>query len=1353
MAFNPPSAGLSTEPIDATTQSDWTFENSNIGISDGSLTLVPVPANTGGGSFPPVTWDAVLDLTNYTLPTDDWVLAADPSSPWASDPTDVTTYPWDNNAPYALKFDFPESGFQKISQLSSGTTFDASTINTTTGLTIELEVLVESEGGDLPSGHLLYVGDGAKFWVIAFRPNGIQMSESVLGVDKPIAPVDLTTYRTVRIGIKGDQVTVGIDDGSVAVFDYVGDPFTNPAEIYYGKGGLNSGDFAVSYLRNMKIFNGLAVDVSPDNTITYSTSNEVATSPAFSPTKAVRRFSGVSVATSADDSIGGTTLLQTQYNNSGVSDWTNHGSTNSINADTTIDLTGVPTVGDGTDQIRFLVDMVGTGALRPTKIDALSVATVFEEALVRTFPNWGPTNGGNTVTLELFNTEGLETPLSTATTSELMYRFDEEAGSTIIDTVNNISGTLNTTAFVRGIDSPLGNETQLGTEGSAVASEAFSTSLDGSVSVSDPNAAGTVATNVNVMALGGAGIPQYDLVSDVDQAGVAATAQRCVATQSAEGVYVDFDHGTTGFHKMNFRLNIEAGQVKITLEDDAASPDGTKFTELASYEYSEAKLFSIITETLSGGQDARFIIEAMDGPATFQISSLSLNEHDPCSASATLTTTTDFDATATNDPNAGWGVDFFYTPLAFNMDFSSGSEILELYVNGAQANNTLKIFQQEDGQVSCYIKFNSGTAYNLHSERRLIISQRHNIAVGYYRRTNTTTGYLALMIDGMVEALVRTNETDGAISFDRLSVGDTGSQSAGMFVIGQLHAQSTPIRPETHAQSLGLADLFFQDTQQIPALTGNGSSTPKSLTLLHFNEHSGAVVDDLAFWGLPTSEVIIPRDQRQGVTRGVTGVMDSAFTLNQVGFDVMSSTDFNDLSANVAHSLFFYIAAMTPDTTSDIVNYVSSTNYGYSLQIDTDGYLVVNIFEGSTTPSRTEVINGLVVGDFSWHAVAVILEPAVGRITVQIDAYNTAIMGNIFSDYLTNGTFDRMHVGYGTYMSLDQFTVLEGVLDQDTINIWRIPSSVKGNPSNEVFVDGVQLATDRVLPVNNRTCYVVMPEHAAGEAHISASFNGVTVSAEQPYSYVASYSREIDQSTIPSGIKRTVSPFRVLDNVPDGQVNLAYLDTRDISPGTNIQTIDLSDLDPDNLSNYLQGEFALASPAATGTEITYTGQIDTKDFLFSNRSAAWRSASSPQPLFHKYLAGRGRHYVNVPGVEVTDVDTIRRAILLVDRAGQPFGREEFPWDIEVSNLDKNGNALPSGVFSVCIFTRFAYLEGETVFVSFRAADALQSFKALPGHREILNTVPIFTQSESTERDNYTLSLQNDATYTVTIRKS
>lgn len=1351
MAFNPPSAGLSSEPIDAATQNDWGFENSNIGVIDGSLCLVPGSSSTTAGAFPNVNWDANLDLNNYTLPSDDWVLDADPATPWATDLTDVTNFPWDNNAPYALKFNLPQSvgGFQKISQLSSGSAFDASTINMTNGLTIELDVLVESEeGGEYATGHQLYVSDNNKFWVICFRPDRIQLEITNPSIGNLSIPVDLTTYRTVRIGLNNDQVVIGLDDGSVAVFDYTASNASFAHEIYYGKSVSNPQDGAISYLRSMKIFNGLAVDVSTSPTISYSTANELATSPVFAPSKAVRRFSSLAIATTADDTIGGTTLMQVQYNNSEVSAWTDHGSTNSINTDTTIDLTGVPTAGDGTDQVRFVFDMQGTGPLRPTQISNLAISTVYEEALVRAFPNWGPTTGGNTISLELFNTEGLETPLSTATTSELMFRFDEGSGDGTTDEVNGIAGAL-TGAYVRGVDSPLGNETQFGTEGSAVTSEAFSSSLNGSAALADPNATGTVATSVNIMALGGAGIAEYSLVSDVDESGTATTAQRCVATQSGEGFYFDFDPGTTGVHKMNFRLKVETGQVKITLEDDAASLDGTRFTELSSHEYSEAKLFSLITERLSGAQDARFIIEALDGPATFQISSLSLNEHDPCDMLVTLSTTTDFDATATNDPNAGWGVDFFYTPLAFNMDGLS-TEIAELYLNSAQSDNTLTVSQNQFGQISAYVKFNAGTAYTLNSERRLTVGQRHNIAVGYYRRTNTTTGYLVLMINGMVEVLERTNETDGAVSFDRLSVGDTGSQSAGMFVIGQLHAQSTPIRPETHAQSLGLADLFFQDTQQIPALTGNGNSTPKSLTLLHFNETFGPIVDDLAFWGLPTSEAIIPRDQRTNITRGVQGVMGGAITLNGAGFDIQTSSDY-DFTANKTHSLFFYIASMTPQSKQAIVDARNALGtYGYALSIDTDGYLVIDIYDNSTTPVRTEVINNAVLGDFSWHAVGVSLEPAAGRVSVQIDAYSTEIMGATFSDYLTSGP-DEIKVGYGPYMSLDQFTILEGKLEQSTMDIWRIPTSVKGTPSNEVFVDGVQLNADRVLPVDSRKCYVVMPEHATGEAQISASFNGVTVSATEPYNYVASYNREIDQTSIPSAIKRTVSAFRVMDSVPDGQINLAYLDTRDIAPSTNVQTIDLSDLDPDNLSNYLQGQFSMTSPAAGSGTVAYTGQVDTKDFLISNRSAAWRSATTPQPLFHKYLAGRGRYYVNVPGAEVTDVDTIRRTILLTDRNGQTFGREEFPWDIEVSNLDKNGNTLPSNVFSVCIFTRFAYLEGETVFVSFRAADALQSYKAMPGHREILNTVPIFTQSESTERDTYVLDLQPDATYTVTIR--
>lgn len=1083
----------------------------------------------------------------------------------------------------------------------------------------------------------------------------------------------------------------------------------------------------------------IVVDEAATTVPDYPTAAKTATSPSYAPLKAVRKFSGATIATSGSVTAGTTTILP-QYNNDSLSDWTDLGTAETITADTSIDLTSIPTSGDGSDQVRFVITMDGDGTDTTLKVDMIAVTATFEEAYLNVFPNWGPTNGGNTVALELFNTTGLETPISVATDSEVLVAFDEVSGADAYESVQAATLTFNNANnFTRAVDGPLGNETTVGAEGSLPATEDFTTILDGSVAVTDPLGSGFVGTNVTTIMLDtDPAQVQYEKVVDIDESNNEYVGQRCVAPEAGEGFEIAATVSDSAYYLLKMRLKVETGDVLVTV-------DGTEECHFSSEDYSEARNLTLSHRHITGTLDVK--IESDGGPATFQLAITGIDSYDSNYIEHTLTSFTS-DPSDTSDETAGWGLDAFITVHGLPC-YGAYAELFGVS-NSSGDEPSIKVIVDRGGYVTATVDQNA-TETALTSNRPLLAGVRYNIAVAFYRRTDASTGYYVLLFDGEIVAISRTEAVAASVAYNQVLVGANNDTFSTIFTIGQLHFQNTPLKPETHAQSLGLADLFFQNTLQVPALTGDGSSTPKTLSLLHFNETYGPIVDDNAFWSLPTAEVIVTSGNRNKLTRGVDGIAGTGITMNEVGLDLLSSADFNPQTSDLAHSIFFYVAAMTPTTTSDIVNYVSSSDYGYSIQLDTSGYLVVNIFEGSTTPSRTETFNEAIVGDFSWHAIAVVLEPSTGRISITVDAVTVNNVGNTYSSYLTTGTFDYMHVGYGTYLTMDQFTVLEGALDQDTIEIWRLPGAIKGLPENDVFVNGVQLATDRVLPVDNRKCYVVMPEGTAGEAHISASFNGVTVSAQQPYNYIENYDRVIDQTSIPTGIQRTVSPFRILDTVPDGQVNLAYLDTRDISPDTNIQTIDLSDLDSDNLSNYLQGEFTMTSPATGVGTITYSGQLDTKDFNVSNRSAAWRSGTTPQPLFHKYLAGRGRYYVSAPGVEETDVDLIRRAILVVDESGQAFGREEFPWDIEVSSLDKNGNALPANVYSVVIFTRFPYLENETAFVSFRAADSLQSFAVQPGHREIINTVPIFTQVDSEDRDTYTLELQNDATYAITIR--
>lgn len=1337
MAFTPPSSGLSTEPIETSSEADWTFEDSTIGIANGSLTLLATANTAGLGSFPVVTWTQSFDITNYILPTDDWSLNYDGADPgW--DITDTTVYPWDNNAPYAFKFetDTTTTDYLNLSQDPSGTTFSTDSLDNTNGYTIEMEILVESATTTATTvGHSLLIDDGTQKAELFFRADGIGVRDQ-----SDFIPADLTSYTKIRIGIIGTELTIGLTDGSVVVLPTGADQASSgTTSIAYGKFDGTDSE-AVSYLRNLSVLvDNIVVDEPLDTTPVYSSNAKTATSPSFAPNKAVRRFSALSFITSGETSAG-TSTIQIEYNNDSVSDWTASGTAQTLTGDDTLDLTSIPTSGDGSDQVRFVFTMDGDGSAPTLAVDTLAISTTFEEAYVELFPNWGPTNGGNTVALELFNTTGLETPVSAATTTRVLIPHDEGTGLSVSDTVSGNSDSISSASNTdRTTEGPLGLETTYGVASTAAVGETFSAGIDGSVSISNPNATGIAGTTVTPITVDTDPTQvQFSQVVDVDADNVSHTAQRCVAPEAGEGFSFDFDTSSSGAHRMSLRLKVDLGEVEITV--------GSATWNFSSNEYSETQALSL-RDVIADGNT--FQIVAANGPASFQISNLELFVTN--SASIELTgLSAGLDGSDDSDANSGYGVDIFITPH----ELISDNDTAHLLTVDSGTNDLIRLGLNKDGYV-VVDHIVGGTTTSLTAMKPIVLERRYNIAYSFYRREGATVGYGAILIDGEVVALERSNTLQGPFSYDSIMVSNSNNNANSIsFTAGQARVVDTPIRPETHAQSLGLADLFFQSTLQVPALTGDGSSTPKTLSLLHFNETSGPLVDDNAFWGIPTAEAFIPSSELSRITRGVDGISGTGVTMNEAGFDIFSSSDFNPQSADTAHSIFFYTAAMAPSSTSDIVNYVSDSDYGYSIQIDTDGYLVVNIFEGSTTPSRTETFDSLVLGDFSWHAVAIVLNPSTGVISATVDANTIHNAGSAFSSYLVTGAFDYMHVGYGTYLTLDQFTVLQGSLDQDTIDIWRIPSTVKGLPANEVFVNGVQLAADRVLPVDNRKCYVVMPEGTAGEAQVSASFNGVTISAQQPYSYVESYDRTIDQSTIPTGIKRTVSPFRVLDTVPDGQINLAYLDTRDISPDTNIQTVDLSDLDSDNLSSYLRGEFIMSSPTTGTGAISYAGQLDTKDFNLSNRSAAWRSGTSPQPLFHKYLAGRGRYYVSVPGATVDDVDMIRRSILVVDEAGQAYGREEFPWDIEVSDIDKNGNALPSNVFSVVIFTRLPYLAGETVFVNFRAADSLQSFLVQPGHREILNTVPIFKQAaDSTDRDTYSLELQSDATYTITIRTS
>jgi len=297
-----------------------------------------------------------------------------------------------------------------------------------------------------------------------------------------------------------------------------------------------------------------------------------------------------------------------------------------------------------------------------------------------------------------------------------------------------------------------------------------------------------------------------------------------------------------------------------------------------------------------------------------------------------------------------------------------------------------------------------------------------------------------------------------------------------------------------------------------------------------------------------------------------------------------------------------------------------------------------------------------------------------------------------------------------------------------------------------MYVGGSKLNTGRVLATSPRVAYAVMPEGTAGDTHLYVDFGSYKISSDRPYKYTNSFDRTIISSGIAAVVCETKSPFRIAPTVPDGSVNLAKINTPNLDADNNISIIDLSDMELANISNHLRGKFSLQDKTVVGGQLCYPNQIDTKDIVISNRSAVGRDLEAPYPLFYKYLVGRGRYYLSKPGILISDLDVLKPQIKIVTENGSELSMAQYPYNVELSSKDFYNNDLPIGNFAVVIYSHFLSLLEQSVFVEYNASDSANSYKLVPGKREVINPEPIIQKSTNRGQDTYSAQINSNGLY-------
>jgi len=323
--------------------------------------------------------------------------------------------------------------------------------------------------------------------------------------------------------------------------------------------------------------------------------------------------------------------------------------------------------------------------------------------------------------------------------------------------------------------------------------------------------------------------------------------------------------------------------------------------------------------------------------------------------------------------------------------------------------------------------------------------------------------------------------------------------------------------------------------------------------------------------------------------------------------------------------------------------------------------------------------------------------------------------------------------------------------------------------------------------------------------------NGMNAYDNKPFKVINTYSLNYDLSKFESVFGAVDSPIRIGNTVPANGVNIAKFSSPEYSADSSISSIDLSDLNSNNLNVYRQGAYLVGSRSVSSTseirsfngtnsglysgriDVTISGQVVSSDVDLSTISISNSNSDFGYLAYYYYLIGRGDRGVKVAGANlhytgqlsefstgtipdnyIANLEKIKNSISLKDRNGNLVPFDSYPYDIAISpyspdvlqiaalsglnvGLDNvgtylSGRVLPNGVFTVLLLTTRNTLDGESVFVHYNGYNYSNS-EELVGYKEVVNPQPLFRErqpGETAEVGKFDLLMNNQGYYDLKI---
>lgn len=1304
--FKPSSGPLVRDDV-LESDGDWSFSTPSAqGMIDSAIRLLPQDGilRTNERGWPNVPWDERDELEEFPGAID---------SGWTGDFDNLTV---SNPQIYET-----ELGFLKIATAAGERQALSSREwagDNAEGWTVQVRLTVAeaptTDFGEL-AGHSIVVDDGVHREEIFLHQDHIYLENADRSYD-----IDLSSMRQIRIAGRGEDITVLFDDGRVA--EMTGE-FTGASvqpELTIGSSEAATGDYETHWDYVFQHWLGDWADTRPLVTQRFVTTPAVATSSVLEPAGLVSSWTRLTVE--ATGSSGGTTTVGVQWRD-GNGDWTTLSTTEIAVGINHISLGSIPVRGDGTDALRFVVTQVSdTGSEEPPAVDALTVEMVLATGALLVKPNWGPASGGQTVMVEIGQDALLvgRQPLSTNTA-------DAEPGETFEDRIALIpaDGSLDETVGPATAVESGAVSYRAGLYGqAAVLGElaALSGDFSSALNTFGDSAYGRVGVGVTPIIASGLELTEDQislkgLLSDPFQSSEPAQG----ATAPVGGGFSVTGVGSVAVdgNCFGFALQILYGSVSVE--------HGSYVHHFYAHDYKSPRWVTLKADTV----DEDLVFTALED-SQWRIGRPRLYDIVPGSATVAV----DHQVGST-----GFGVEARVTPYVF-----SDEDLVIL--STLTGNNGWEIGIRDGGLL--YVVIGDGSSQDqLEAKWPIVAGERKHVALNF--RIFSDHQRLQLLVNGEICAEKVTTLTTVSAGTD-LTIG-----TEALLQVEEIAIQSEAFDARALSVRRGIASPLFEVDTDVPVEDEN-------VLILNFDEETGPIRDSSTY----KNHCYLPVTGRPGFYRSVAIESRSKASLWNTG--LIKCLHNPSLSLTLPLTIYakgrFWAWSGITQTLFKKAN-AGGTQY-VVVEILENGLVRVRANSGGSEQSLTSDVS---IADQKVRALAAVVDSA--SITIMIDSV-------VKTGAITLGALSALdqdiEIGSLCTCHISALVLRLGTLDQDTFDSWRDRNDIKRTiTSDKIYLGGVQVDPTAIRHTHPRRKYFVAPARDAGEASVyaiaEAASPGVALASELPYTYLLSYLREIgpltfgqaeiedsDGHTVPvdteeSAATATKSPFRILHRVPGDAVGLAYVQAPQISTERLVGVVPLEHETAENLSTYFGGEFALTGPAAVQGGLLYSSQLDTRDVQISNRAVVDRGVATPTPLYYKYLVGRGRFYTYNPNATTAlDAQVVKESISIIGPDGQSVDPADFPWDIEISTVDKHGVALPSNIFSVVLFTRRLYIPGKTLWVRYPARDSANAWAFALNKTEVLNPVPIFERTSETipGRDAFRTILETNGSYSLRI---